>query len=142
MGRPGVKQHTFKDNQLFLTEPVTDQGQLLGWLVLDYRMSPLWTRLPQYGIIAGVVLLALLTVALLLSRLLRSSILAPLGRLAEASRAVSRSKDRTIRAPKHADDEIGHLTDAFNEMLSSLQVGSQPCGRTRPSCSRRSRWPG
>ncbi|HZB27237.1 MAG TPA: CHASE sensor domain-containing protein, partial [Gemmatimonadales bacterium] len=120
--RPEAREHTLEDERLSLIEPVKDEGQMLGWLVLDYRLSPLWTRLPQYGIITGVVLLALLTVALLLSRLLQSSIIAPLGRLAEASRAVSHSRDRTIRAPKHADDEIGHLTDAFNEMLSSLEA--------------------
>jgi signal transduction histidine kinase/CheY-like chemotaxis protein len=120
--RPESREHTVDDERLSLIEPVTDEGQMLGWLVLDYRLSPLWTRLPQYGIIAGVVLLALLTVALLLSRLLQSSIIAPLARLAEASHAVSHSRDRTIRAPKHADDEIGHLTDAFNEMLSSLEA--------------------
>jgi two-component system cell cycle sensor histidine kinase/response regulator CckA len=118
---PRARGHSFHNDRLTLTEPVVDQGQPLGWLVLQYQFSPLWSRLPQYGILAGVVLLALLTVAILLSRLLRSSIITPIGRLAEASRAVAASKDRQIRATKHADDEIGHLTDAFNEMLTTLE---------------------
>jgi PAS domain S-box-containing protein len=118
---PQTRSHSFQNDRLTLAEPVVDEGQPLGWLVLQYQLSPFWTRLPQYGIIAGVVLLALLTVAILLSRLLRSSIIAPIGRLAEASRAVAASKDRQIRAAKQADDEIGHLTDAFNEMLSTLE---------------------
>ncbi len=116
-----ARGYSFHNDRLTLTQPVVDQGQPLGWLMFEYQLSPLWTRLPQYGIIAGVVLLALLTVAILLSRLLRSSIIAPIGRLAEASRAVAASKDRQIRAAKQADDEIGHLTDAFNEMLTTLE---------------------
>ena len=118
---PRARVHSFQNDRLVLSEPVVDQSQTLGWLVLQYQPSPLWTRLPQYGIIAGVVLLALLTVAILLSRLLQSSIIAPIGRLADASRAVAASKDRQIRAVKQADDEIGHLTDAFNEMLATLE---------------------
>jgi signal transduction histidine kinase/CheY-like chemotaxis protein len=121
-GPPHTQQHFFKNDRLTLAEPVTADGQPLGWLVLQYRLSPLWSRLPQYGIIAGVVLLALLTVAILLSRLLQSSIIDPLARLAEASRAVAHARDRQVRAVKQADDEIGHLTDAFNEMVSTLEA--------------------
>ena len=121
-GPPRSSGHSFDEDRLTLAEPVVDEGQQLGWLVLDYQLSSLFTRLPQYGIIVGVVLLALLTVAILLSRLLESSIVAPLGRLAEASRAVADSKAPQVRAVKQADDEIGHLTDAFNEMLSQLET--------------------
>ena len=121
-GPPRSAGHWLKNDRLTLAEPVVDEGQHLGWLVVEYQLSPLWSRLPQYGIIAGVVLLALLTVAILLSRLLQSSIIAPLARLADASRTVARDKDRQVRAVKQADDEIGHLTDAFNEMLSTLEA--------------------
>ena len=112
----------FRNDRLMVSQPVEAEGQRLGWLAMEYTLSPLWSRLPQYGIITGVVLLALLTVSLLLWRLLTSSITEPLARLAEASKAVARSKDPNIRAVKEADDEIGHLTDSFNEMLSTLEV--------------------
>ncbi len=113
--------HSYHNDRLTLSEPVVNEGQRLGWLVMEYTLPPLWSRLPQYGIITAVVLLALLTVSLLLWRLLESSITEPLARLAEASKAVAQSKSREVRAVKKADDEIGHLTDAFNEMLSTLQ---------------------
>jgi two-component system, cell cycle sensor histidine kinase and response regulator CckA len=113
--------HTYHNNRLTISEPVQNEGQALGWLTMEYTLPPLWSRLPQYGIITGVVLLALLTVSLLLWRLLESSITEPLARLAEASKAVAQSKSRQVHAVKKADDEIGHLTDAFNEMLVTLQ---------------------
>ena len=121
-GPPQSQGHSFENDRLTLAEPVVAEGQQLGWLVLEYQLSSLFSRLPQYGIIVGVVLLALLTVAILLSRLLESSIVGPLGRLADASRAVAHSKASQVRAVKQADDEIGHLTDAFNEMLSRLEA--------------------
>ena len=113
--------HTYRNDRLTLSEPVLNEGQPLGWLVMEYTLPPLWSRLPQYGIITVVVLLALLTVSLLLWRLLESSITEPLARLAEASKEVAQSKSRQVRAVKQADDEIGHLTDAFNEMLATLE---------------------
>ena len=119
---PPPAGHSFHNNRLTVSEPVEDEGQRLGWLVMEYNLPTVWSRLPQYGIITGVVLLALLAVSLLLWRLLESSITRPLARLAEATRAVTRSKERNIRAMKEADDEIGHLTDSFNEMLSTLEV--------------------
>ena len=121
-GPPRARGYSFENDRLTLAEPVVAEGQQLGWLVLDYQLSSLLARLPQYGIIASVVLLALLTVAILMSRLLESSIVGPLGRLADASREVAHSKTPQVRAVKRADDEIGHLTDAFNEMLSQLEA--------------------
>ena len=113
--------HTYQNDRLTISEQVQNEGQTLGWLTMEYTLPPLWSRLPQYSIITGVVLLALLTVSLLLWRLLESSITEPLARLAEASKAVAQSRSREVHAVKQADDEIGHLTDAFNEMLSTLQ---------------------
>ncbi len=119
---PPPAGHTYRNNRLTVSQPVENEGQRLGWLTMEYTLPPLWARLPQYGIIAGVVLLALLAVSLLLWRLLKSSITEPLARLAEASKAVAQSKNRQVRAVKEADDEIGHLTDAFNEMLATLEM--------------------
>ena len=98
----------------------TDQP--LGWLVLQADLPTLWERLPQYSILAGVVLLALLSVSLLLSQFLRDSITAPLDSLAQTARAVSARKDYQLRAPKVSDDEIGQVTGAFNDMLGTIEV--------------------
>ncbi|HET6777298.1 MAG TPA: ATP-binding protein [Gemmatimonadales bacterium] len=119
--RPPAAGHTYQNNRLTISERVQNEGQALGWITMEYTLPPLWSRLPQYGIITGVVLLALLTVSLLLWRLLESSITEPLARLAEASKAVAQSRTRQARPVKPADDEIGHLTDAFNDMLSTLE---------------------
>jgi signal transduction histidine kinase/ActR/RegA family two-component response regulator len=117
----------FKEDHLTLTVPMHSEGvrrtegPLIGWLVLRYDFPPLWARLPQYTLLAGVVLLALLTVAILLSRFLTTSVSEPILSLARASLAVTHEGDYATRAVKHGEDEIGRLTDAFNQMLNTLQ---------------------
>lgn len=110
----------FESKHLTLVQPFTADEEIEGWLVLRYDLPALAERLSQYGPLAGVLLLALLTVALQVHRFLRVSISTPLLGLAKASDAVSR-QEHGIRVTKHGDDEIGRLTDAFNHMLQTLQ---------------------
>ena len=44
-----------------------------------------------------------------------------LHQLAATARAQAASNDLRIRAARHADDEIGSLTGAFNRMLDTLE---------------------
>lgn len=67
-------------------------------------------------VIAGIVSLAAVGVALARSR----SILRPIRDLSEAAEKLG-TGDFSVRAPKHADDEIGRLADAFNRMAPRLQ---------------------
>ncbi|HET8649568.1 MAG TPA: ATP-binding protein [Gemmatimonadales bacterium] len=106
-----------------VSQRMVSGDQALGWIEVRYELPSLWARLPQYGLLVAVVLLALLAVSLLLDRFLRGSIIAPLFELAATARAVSSRKDYGLRARKHGDDEIGRVTSAFNEMLDTIQSG-------------------
>ncbi len=116
-----------EDDHLILTVPMHQdgsdrtEGPVIGWLILRYDFPPLWARLPQYTLLAGVVILALLTVVIVLSRFLTTSVSIPILSLAEASRAVTHRGDYSLRAVKHGEDEIGRLTDDFNQMLSTIR---------------------
>lgn len=66
--------------------------------------------------IAGVVSLCAVGVALVRSR----AIVRPIRELSEAAERLG-TGDFSARAPKHADDEIGRLADAFNRMAPRLQ---------------------
>jgi light-regulated signal transduction histidine kinase (bacteriophytochrome) len=52
---------------------------------------------------------------------LQASISNPILALTETAKAVSERKDYTVRATKEGNDEIGFLTEAFNQMLSEIQ---------------------
>ena len=111
----------FRSGHLLLTRALTSDDLVLGYLTLEYDLPSVWTRLARYGIMAATVLLALLTAAVLLSRTLARTVSSPLGRLAEVSRQIAATRDFRVRVPKDANDEIGQLTEAFNDMLGTLQ---------------------
>ena len=114
--------YEFRPRHLVLTRMLSSDGQVLGYLTLDYDLPSLWTRLPQYGIMALAVLLALLTAAVLLSSTLTQTVSTPLRRLAGTARRITATRDFRVRVPKEADDEIGELTEAFNEMLGTIEA--------------------
>ena len=99
---------------------VSADGERLGTLVLWHELPSLWARLQEYAIAAGLVAFALGLVAGILLLLLRSSVSRPLLGLASAARAVTERGDYNVRVAKYADDELGGLTDAFNEMLAAI----------------------
>src|SRR5207245_1871940 len=69
--------------------------------------------------------LAVMAVALLaaspLSMVLQGAISQPILALAETAKAVSTRQDYSVRAAKLGADELGALTDAFNQMLGRIE---------------------
>ncbi|HEX6090440.1 MAG TPA: ATP-binding protein [Gemmatimonadales bacterium] len=119
---PFEVREEFTSSELTLTRPILSEGEPIGWLMLRADIPPLRQRLPQYGLLVGVVMLTLGTLAWLLSRMLRRSISDPLRRLADTARAIGRNRDYRVRAMKDSDDEIGEVTTAFNEMLATIEA--------------------
>ena len=62
-----------------------------------------------------------LVVAYLLSAALQGTISRPILALAQIAKGVSDRQDYSVRAPKLAEDELGVLTDSFNQMLSRIE---------------------
>jgi signal transduction histidine kinase/ActR/RegA family two-component response regulator len=115
----------FQNGELIRTERIVLDGELIGVLHLhaDYA-GELRKLLQIYGaILIGVLSLAVF-LAFVLSGRLRSSIADPILGLAKAARAVVQNNDYAVRAVKIEDDEIGTLTDAFNQMLEHIESQS------------------
>ncbi|HUR93285.1 MAG TPA: ATP-binding protein [Gemmatimonadales bacterium] len=112
----------FLPGQLLVIERIVVDGQLVGWLSMRYVLPSFWQRLPGYGIMALVVLLALVTTGLLLLGMLGRSVTQPLLALTGAAREISRTGRYRLRVPDRAGDEIGELTDAFNRMVATVEV--------------------
>ena len=111
----------FAAGSLTLTQPINTDGQTVGWLALQYDLPTLPQRLPGYGLLASVLLLTVFAVSTLISRLIMRSVTAPILHLEKASRTFSSQKDYRVRVPKRGEDEIGRLTEAFNDMLETLE---------------------
>jgi signal transduction histidine kinase/ActR/RegA family two-component response regulator/HAMP domain-containing protein len=110
----------FLPDRLLLIDRIAVDSQLVGWLSLQYAIPPLWRRLPQYTIMIAVVLLAVLTASALLLGMLGRSVSAPLLRLADAVREITRTGNYRLQLPPRAGDEIGTVTQAFNRLLMTV----------------------
>lgn len=65
---------------------------------------------------------AVLVTSILLAVLIGRGVTRSVSSLSSAAERVRKDKDFTIRAEKVSKDELGMLTDAFNEMLSGIQA--------------------
>jgi CheY-like chemotaxis protein len=125
--RPGAAGYRFADAHLTGFQPVVQGGnKQLGTLYLDYDAGTIisdWLS-ASFGIGAAV-LVVILAVAYLLSRLLQQQISEPILALADTARAISDRRDYSVRATRLGNDELGLLTEAFNQMLGQIQEFNQ-----------------
>ena len=118
--RPGKIGHQFGDGHLVFFQPVI-QIDRVGTVYLKSDLKALSERLRLYATIALLVLLGSVLLALALSSTLQRHITAPILALTGVATAISEERDYSVRAPKVSRDELGLLTNAFNEMLTRIQ---------------------
>jgi PAS domain S-box-containing protein len=111
----------FEGSDLVAMQAVDDGARRWGTLYLRSGLDALYERLLLYGAVAVAVLAIALLVAYALSRILQRHISGPIVELANTARAVSDHRDYSVRAAKAGQDELGLLTDAFNQMLAQIQ---------------------
>jgi signal transduction histidine kinase/CheY-like chemotaxis protein len=96
-------------------------GDEIGTIAVEADFGGLKERQIEFVQVVFLVLLMCVLLAFGMAYKLQGVISVPLGFLTTTMRAVSERKDYTLRARKHGQDEIGFLTDAFNEMLGTIQ---------------------
>jgi signal transduction histidine kinase len=98
---------------------VVENGEPIGTVFLRASYDP-WARLLDYVTIIGVVMLASLGAAALISQRMQSAVTTPILEVARVSREVMERRDYSQRVRKTTEDEIGQLVDAFNAMLAEV----------------------
>ena len=104
-----------------LIQPVSQDGQRLGTILLRAHHDIGARALAYLGIFSLVTLMSML-VALLLSTALQKVITEPLASMADVARQVTTKRDYSLRARSTTDDEIGIVVEAFNSMLDEVQT--------------------
>jgi len=126
-GRDGLR---FVDNHFVVFQPVVQGGnKRLGTLYLISDLDAMYTQLGLYLKTVAIVSVICCLLAYLLSLAFQKQISQPVIALAETAKAVSDRRDFSVRAAKFGGDELGVLTDAFNQMLARIQEQSESVQR-------------
>lgn len=119
--KPGAAGYGFIGSSLEGFQPIIQGKRQLGTLFLRSDLEAMNSRFKLYSVIVILILCFSFILSFLLSRLLQKGLSTPVLALAEIAKAVSERKDYSVRAVKSANDEVGSLTDAFNQMLTRIQ---------------------
>jgi signal transduction histidine kinase/CheY-like chemotaxis protein len=105
---------------VLLVKPIIDQGGRLGTVYVRAQYE-LYDRLASYAGIALLVGLLAMLVALVVSNRLQRVVTQPILDISTVARDVVQQRNYAQRATRTSDDEVGALTDAFNNMLSEIE---------------------
>src|SRR5262245_47434684 len=110
-------------NRILLVQPVLLNGKREGTLYLLADLQAMTSQLLWlFGGIFALVLATSLLFTFVLSSQFQRFITEPILSLAGTARTVADHKDYSVRASKVCGDELGVLTDAFNQMLAQIQA--------------------
>lgn len=112
----------FKNDVLIASRPIYQKGNEVGSLLIIYDLGEVTERVQLYSAAVLAVFLLSTGLAFLLSSRLRLLIATPILELARVTTKVTANRDYSLRANKFSGDELGHLVDAFNEMLAAIQT--------------------
>ena len=113
--------HRFDANDLVLFRRIVQKGDTVGTVYLQSDLREMSQAFRESIGLVLAVLCASLLAALFLSSRLQQWLSKPILDLTRTARAVAVQKNYSLRAVKQSKDELGTLTDDFNEMLAQIQ---------------------
>jgi len=111
----------FEPNRLIAFRSVALTGTKLGVVYLESDLEQLDSNLSRFAWIVSAILLGAWLLGLGLASRMEGMILDPIAHLARAAKIVSKEKKYSTRAAKVSEDDLGQLTDVFNDMLSEIE---------------------
>jgi diguanylate cyclase (GGDEF)-like protein/PAS domain S-box-containing protein len=117
---PKSPNHHFSGQDLILWNKIDINNYTLGHIYLHQQLPSLFPRLPQYGLMVGTVLCAILILGITILLGVRRNILAPLRKL---TNSIEITNDLKLPLPVDWDnqDELGNLIDGYNKMIGRLK---------------------
>jgi signal transduction histidine kinase/CheY-like chemotaxis protein/HPt (histidine-containing phosphotransfer) domain-containing protein len=112
----------FTHDSLEIGRSIMLDGKLIGSVYIRADLGELHSRVRRYTLILLAVMAAATATALVLVFRTQRLITSPILRLAQTARDFTATRDYSLRAPRTSDDEVGKLTDTFNEMLEQMHA--------------------
>ncbi|TRX69230.1 response regulator [Flammeovirga kamogawensis] len=113
------------ENILQIYVSTFDENGRINTVYLEADLNTIWDRLTTYLIMFTIIVSSVLLFVAMLSVPLQSSISKPILDLEKTAHIISKKKDYSIRINDKREDEIGLLIDAFNEMLSKIELQNE-----------------
>lgn len=127
----------FEKNHLNVFRPVILDGDVIGTVYIKSDLREIYSRLKWYlKTIFIVLFMSFLAVYLITSRLQRI-VSVPILHLAKVARIVYHKNDYSVRAEKYGKDELGFLTERFNQMLQQIQERDVAMQKAHDALARR-----
>ena len=105
---------------LQIAESITNDGRVIGRVVLVQQLSRLWQSLAIAMLAIALCSLAGFAVSVWLAQRVATAITRPIATLAQASRDMAIDPDHSARLPEVGSDEISTAVHAFNQMLDEI----------------------
>lgn len=111
----------WSDDFVWVIQPIHSRDRFIGSIALQSDLNAIAATLTRDILVVCVLLVLSAAGSLLLASRLQRIIVRPIAGLAETAKQVSEQKNYDLRAPRHHEDEVGELTQAFNTMLGEIQ---------------------
>jgi signal transduction histidine kinase len=117
-----VAGHRFDDTGLTLIHPIEHDDDLIGFVHVESDLSVLDTKQRQAIMTTLFSVSFFAAIAVLACFYLFGIIAKPINSLVQTANEVSETQNYTLRAQRYSDDDLGLLTDRFNNMLERIQL--------------------
>lgn len=111
----------FQKNHFVIYREILLDNDKIGKVYIQTSLGEIRARLRRNIIIVVIVLLVAILASYIMTSRLQRVVSEPILHLAKTAKKVSLKRDYSIRAQKLSEDELGLLTDQFNEMLTQIQ---------------------
>ncbi len=111
----------FDGDKLIVYRGILLKQQRDGAVYLESDLGELHERLTSFVWMVFGILLVTAALAVAFASRLQRVVSEPIAHLAAVAKRVSEQKNYSVRAVKHADDDLGQLIDTFNGMLSEIE---------------------
>jgi two-component system, sensor histidine kinase and response regulator len=127
----------FTSNRVLIFQAINFQGEKVGTVFLEGDTVEYKQLLVGYLFFFALIVAVVSLGAYAMAGRLQRPISNPILELAWTTKMVTSTRDYSIRAGKHSEDEVGVLIDGFNEMLEQIQNRDTELRHAREGLERR-----
>ncbi len=119
---PEKEGYSFANGNMMMARHVIVNDQVLGTVLLRSNQKELTIFIRHTVIAIGLMVLLGSILSFILSARLQKVISHPVSYLARIMESVSKDQDYSVRGVRQSYDELGQLTDYFNNMLAQIEM--------------------